>query len=400
METEVAAGSSSPEEVKPTGARYLLYGCGSLILLLLSLLLSAVLVSIGGFRAVLIATIAAVLPVPLGASTILWLDKHEREPRGLLVAAFVWGAVVATMLSLIGNLGFGAVVRTIWGSRAAELMTPSLVAPVVEETSKGIALLLMFLLMRHEFDNTLDGIVYGALVGLGFAMTENILYFAKAYQSGGLVGLGVLFYGRAILFGFGHALWTGIFGAGLGMARESDSPAKRILAPAICFLAGVIGHSVWNFGAVLFLGVLGQKVDALVVLFVLLPLQTLVLLVPGLIVLVIIAAMAWARESKIIAAQLYDEIAAGTISAEEFAIVANGRERLGRLLKTLGSNGVRGWLALRNLYDMETELAFRKWHTQRGERLPASQRHKSEEALRRQIKAQRAVLHDLGVTTK
>src|SRR2546423_1696685 len=66
----------------------------------------------------------------------------------------------------------------------------------------------------------LDGIVYGSLVGIGFAMTENVLYFGREYVQDGLVGVGLLFYFRVVLGGLGHALYTGTTGAALGYARE------------------------------------------------------------------------------------------------------------------------------------------------------------------------------------
>ena len=152
-----------------------------------------------------IAAGAAVLPVPLYTFLVLQLDRYEHEPWQVLVAAFLWGALVATFVAAIFNSLIGEILTALVGEALGEVLSTSAVAPIVEETAKGFALLLLYWVLRHEFDNVLDGIVYGSLVGIGFAMTENILYFGRMYQSEGLAGLGVLFYLRVMLGGFGIA---------------------------------------------------------------------------------------------------------------------------------------------------------------------------------------------------
>ena len=72
---------------------------------------------------------------------------------------------------------------------------------------------------RDEFDSVLDGLVYGALVGVGFAMTENILYFGEAYLTGDLGNFGTLVLARAVLGGLGHPAYTAVTGAAFGWSR-------------------------------------------------------------------------------------------------------------------------------------------------------------------------------------
>jgi hypothetical protein len=243
----------------------------------------------------------------------------------------------------------------------------------------------------------LDGIIYGALIGLGFAMTENVLYFMRALQGGGLLGMALNFWGRVIMFGFGHAMFTGLTGYGVGLARETDNPALRWLAPVGGFLAGVFAHFIWNTGATFIPAFAGENV--LVYLFLLLPIQTLFLGLPGIVVLLVIANMTWKREAKIIAEQLASEVAAGVITQEELAVAGNSRERRRRLISTLQGRGLQPWLALRRFYDLQAELAFRKYHASRGERLKAAQQSVSEDAYRQAIQAARARLQAIGVST-
>ena len=139
-----------------------------------------------------IATVAAVLPVPTYTFLILQLDRYEREPWLALAAAFLWGALVATFIAAIFNDLVGMAVSASVGEQLGNTLTTAAVAPIVEEAAKGIAVLLLYFILRHEFDNVLDGIVYGSLVGIGFAMTENILYFGRMYLREGIIGLGFL----------------------------------------------------------------------------------------------------------------------------------------------------------------------------------------------------------------
>ena len=223
-----------------------------------------------------IAGLAAILPVPTYTFLVLQLDRYEHEPWQALLAAFLWGALVATFIAAIFNDLIGSIVTQIVGDQLGDMLTTSAVAPIVEETAKGFALLLLYWMLRHEFDNVLDGIVYGSLVGIGFAMTENILYFGRTLQENGPIGLGVLFYLRVMLGGFGHALYTGTIGAGLGFARETH---RRWLVPILipgAYILGILQHAAWNFlGATVVPAVLGESADPVTMLFVIMPLTML-----------------------------------------------------------------------------------------------------------------------------
>src|SRR4051812_7215294 len=139
-------------------------GCGGLFFLLG---IAFVLVSsVPNPVALTVATIAAVLPVPTYAFLILQLDRYEHEPWRLLLAAFLWGALVATLFAAILNDLIGYAVAASLGEQMGHAITLGAIAPIVEEAAKGSALILLFLVFRSEFDNTLDGIVYGSLIGL------------------------------------------------------------------------------------------------------------------------------------------------------------------------------------------------------------------------------------------
>ncbi len=126
------------------------------------------------------------VPMFLFAYILYWLDRYEKEPLPLLVGVFSWGMVVAAGGSYVLNTLFGISVFGMTGSEAlSSLTTGSISAPIVEETLKGLAVLLVFLVFRREFDSILDGIVYAGIAALGFAATENTLYIWRGYESGG-----------------------------------------------------------------------------------------------------------------------------------------------------------------------------------------------------------------------
>jgi RsiW-degrading membrane proteinase PrsW (M82 family) len=174
------------------------------------------------------------------------LDRYEREPRRILLATFLWGAVIAALASSAANSGVHTWVARLAGEGSARALTPVLLAPAIEEIAKAGGLLLVLVVWPREFDNVLDGIVYGALVGVGFAMTENVSYFTLAAVQGGPAGFAQSVYLRALLGGFNHAAFSATMGAGLGYARAARSSAARILAPILGFLAALGQHVAWN----------------------------------------------------------------------------------------------------------------------------------------------------------
>lgn len=352
-----------------------------------------VVVEVPDLVGLLLSTVLALIPAALYVSFILWVDRYEHEPAGLLIVAFFWGAVVAIVFAYVFNSIVALIAAQFVGEAGSEVATAVLSAPFVEEAFKGVFVLLLMLLFRHEFDNILDGIVYGSIVGLGFAMTENIIYFGRAYAEGGLADLALIVVLRAILGGFGHALYTGTIGAGLGIARESRHLSVKLLAPVAGYLLAVVQHSAWNLIAGTVVPSLLPAETAEWVYFCLVaPIQTVVLTGPGLLTLAIIVLITWQREAAIIRRMLLPEVEQGLISPEDYQIMASSRRRLRSLWETLRADGLVALLLRREYINAATELAFRKWHLERGERPKRGQRVTPEEHYREKIRRLQARL--------
>jgi RsiW-degrading membrane proteinase PrsW (M82 family) len=182
------------------------------------------------------------------AAFVNWLDRYEKEPKLLLGAAFVWGVVIAGGGAYILNTAFGIGIYALTGSEgAAEFGTTSIVAPIIEETLKGLAVLAVFLMFRKEFDSALDGVVYGAVTAMGFAAIENVLYiYRNGYLEGGWEGFWVLVVIRVILVGWMHPFFTAFTGIGLAIARMTRNVLIRIIAIPTGYAIAVVSHAFHN----------------------------------------------------------------------------------------------------------------------------------------------------------
>ena len=169
--------------------------------------------------------------------------------------AFAWGALVAVIVSFIVNTGVGIGVAVgIGGQEGAAIgnvVGAVISAPIVEEASKGIGLLILLIFFRKYFDDVLDGIVFAGVIALGFATVENVLYYGRAVGTSGIGGLVLLFFLRGVLSPFAHVTFTVATGIGCGIARESHNMFIRIVAPVVGYFISVGLHALWNGMAVL-----------------------------------------------------------------------------------------------------------------------------------------------------
>jgi protease PrsW len=194
-----------------------------------------------------ISVLCGFVPMLFLAGIIYWLDRYEKEPVVLLGGVFGWGAVVAVIGALALQVAMGQGVLVLTGSEALEeIAGSSLFAPLSEEVLKGLAVLLVFLMFRNEFDSILDGIVYASVVALGFAATEDVLYYFSAFMEQGMGGLFSLVFLRFVIFGWQHAFFTSFIGIGLAVARLNSNPVVKVLAPLGGLSIAMFTHSLHN----------------------------------------------------------------------------------------------------------------------------------------------------------
>jgi len=186
--------------------------------------------------------IFAVVPMVAFLFLVWGMDRYEREPLRLVVKNFLWGAFGAVIFGIIGSEMFSGMISGLVNSaEGVELAESVVIAPFVEEITKGSFLLLVT--MRHrEFDGVTDGFVYGAAIGLGFGMTENFLYFVGAETIQAWVVLVII---RTFFSAVMHTMATGTFGAFVGFAKFKPAVAKWVLIPVGLGVA-MFMHFFWN----------------------------------------------------------------------------------------------------------------------------------------------------------
>jgi len=212
-----------------------------------ALLIFAILLSDVGLNAFGIGLIAAFLPSVVYLLPFFLLLRFSPKPLWFLGAAFAWGATVAIVVSYLVNTGVQNVALSITGDQNIALVAGGLVsAPIIEELCKGAGLLFILIWFKKYLDDTLDAVVFAALIALGFSTVENVFYYGSGYRDGGAVGLVTLFILRGILTPFAHVTFTVLIGAMIGIARELRVQIFRYVLIPIGIVGSIILHSVWN----------------------------------------------------------------------------------------------------------------------------------------------------------
>ena len=306
-----------------------------------------------GLVQLIIGLICATLPVPIYVMLLLWIDRYESEPLWLLATVFFWGALVAVFIAFIFNTGF-----SIWAAVATndkqfgENFGAVISAPIVEESAKAFILVVLFLWKKDEFDGIVDGIVYAGMVGLGFAMTENILYYGRALQ-GGLGGLTVVFIIRGMAAPFSHPLFTSMTGIGLGWARQSNNGFIKVTMPVLGFMLAILMHATWN-GTATYGGLAGFLAAYFLIMG------------PAFIITLMVIFFSLRREGRIVRQFLYADYQKGLFDPQEYERLCTIRGRMGMSWNALTTRGFSVWRTRMRCNQIASELAFHRSRVARG----------------------------------
>ena len=203
-------------------------------------------------QAAWLLTILLLVPYAVPAVAIIYyLDSYEREPVSILLAALLWGGVVATTLALYTNTPLLELIFKVTGDpQLTADWGAAIAAPAVEELFKGLGVILLISIARAELDDVLDGFVWGAMVGIGFLLVEDVFYFVRAFgETGSLVTVFQMFLIRILGAGpYSHFLYTGLVGMGIASwyVRDDLAAARRAMVAAGYIAAGWACHFFWN----------------------------------------------------------------------------------------------------------------------------------------------------------
>jgi RsiW-degrading membrane proteinase PrsW (M82 family) len=202
-----------------------------------------------GSAGFVIGFVLSLFPLAVVLLAVYAVDRWEPEPKRLLAFALAWGAAIAVAATTLAQPLFmdAFAPRGASQARTMEFLT-TVQAPIVEETAKGLGLLIIMLAARRDVDGPVDGIVYGMTVGAGFAFTENILYFGRIVEdtAGSAAPLAVIFTMRGILSPFAHAMFTGATGLIMGFAARHSGPGATAAAFVVGLFPAMLLHNVWN----------------------------------------------------------------------------------------------------------------------------------------------------------
>lgn len=343
-------GAAVKPEPTKTG-RYIGIAVTIFAIIFMSLIVMLLMFASVGIVPAVIAAVVAFIPAALYVLPLIWLDRYDPEPSWLLALAFGWGGLVAVIVSFIVNTVLGEVAYQVTRSpEAASFVGAVISAPVFEEASKGIGLLVLLIFFRRYFDDILDGIVFAGVIALGFATVENVLYYGRAVGGGGLGGLTILFLMRGIMSPFAHVTFTAMTGIGCGIARESHNKLVKFIMPVVGYMAAVALHALWNGMAVVG-GLQGFVVGYLV------------LEIPFFLIFVGFSLYIMRRQNKILNEMLAIDIARGLIPAEDAKTATSAFKSSGWILGGLFNGKFR---ARSNYVRAIGKLGLSYWHIQRA----------------------------------
>ena len=296
----------------------------------------------------------AAVAIPVGF-IIYRFDQFEPEPAALISVALLWGAVVSLSFAAIANSWLLSVLEQLLSPDQIDSWGPAIVAPLNEEFYKGAGLVMIFFMARNEIDSLMDGLVYGAMIGLGFQVMENIQYFihAAAQSGGGQIGPVVgAFFVRVLVAGlYSHMLFTGLLGFGFAyFVTRRSSPLRVRVAVLGLFIALAWGaHFVWN--SPWLDSLMGESAGTSILALVTKGL-------PFLILLLLLGILARRREGQAFSRLMEEEVGGDVVTEAEFAILRSGRRRRAALRRMKREKGRPARLVLKRLQREQMNLAL------------------------------------------
>ena len=281
-----------------------------------------------------VAVALALVPLLIVLGTVWWIDRWEPEPPGVLVAAFLWGSGVAAVVSLVVNTSASLLVASSTGSRSGtELFSAVVSAPIVEESTKALGVLIIFLIWRRTFNGPVDGVVYACVVAAGFAFAENISYFVRYWDQ-----IAATFLMRGILSPFVHVTFTACTGLAIGASARMRSSLAWIWMTPIGLACAIVLHAFWN-------GIVSQAF-------------LLYFLVEVPLFMAWVGLVVWLRwsERMTMRARLYDYHRAGWYSPAEITMLTTGSGRAAAR-RWARSQGPRALDAMRGFLKASAALA-------------------------------------------
>ncbi|MEJ3743015.1 PrsW family intramembrane metalloprotease [Actinomycetes bacterium KLBMP 9797] len=283
------------------------------------------------------------------------LDYLEREPPLLLATAFAWGGLVATMAALPGNTALQNLLAKEYSPGFATAWGPAIAGATVEEAVRALGVVAIVLIAQAQINSILDGVIYGALVGLGFQVVEDVVYAVNAVAIAGrgdeMGPVFATFFVRGFLAGlWSHTLFGALAGFGIGyLIVRMDRPLRRRIGIGALALAGSwLCHFVWN-SPLLTVEVDGDGYALIAVL--------LAKGIPPLLMILLLVRSARHREADYYTQLLADLHDPDVATPRELRVLSMGHLRTNARRYAYGRAGLAGRQAVRRLQRAQARLA-------------------------------------------
>ena len=276
-------------------------------------------------------------------------DRFGRQTFRVAATGFFWGGLIATfVIALPANAAMLSLLGKVFGDGAGLSWAAAFTAPFVEETAKGLGIVVVVLLARSHVRNTYDGFVIGAFVGLGFQVFEDWLYTVQAAEAAfgaNQVQTTLALFGARGGFAAlaSHAAYSALVGAGIGWWIQNRGRGLGVQLPRAALFIGLAFfiHGLWDF----------------------LAFQGLVAVTPLMVVTVValvIVVGRWTQrqERPWMHDLLAPEMASGLITdAELDALVGTPHDRRKLAHRMAGGHGHAGRKAAKHVLHAEMDLA-------------------------------------------
>lgn len=329
----------------------------------------------------IIMAFPALVPLGIVLTVVWWLDRWEPEPFPLMLLALLYGSGASILGTLLtGNFMLQVATAVLRARGDVNGYAVVVQGPVIEEVIKCLGILLILLIARRELGGPVDGFIYAALIGAGFAFTENIVYFAN--HGGTQLEFVWLLVVRGILSPFAHVLFTGLAGMAVGWAARRGGRARIASAFMLGLAAAILSHAFWNGGSVMVLPLLGldpREPFGWIVFYALTQVPVFLLLARVLLWLV-------DRDRLMTRHRLEEYRDAGWFTENEITIITDWDARV-RALRWSRAHGPEAERAVEGFIQDATRLAFAREHASIDKRDP--DRRTVERALLEEVRERR-----------
>ena len=279
------------------------------------------------------------------------VDRYEKEPWTILLACVGLGAIVAPAVSLAVLAAAGRPVQLVPQFAPGAGGGDPLVG-AVQEIAKAAVLLGLVRLVRDEFDDVLDGVIYGAAIGAGFAAAETFVFAV-----GGVGELGSDTIAALLVAGLDHAFYTAVFGAVAGWATRLHSAPLAWLVVGYGLATATLLHLVHDALPTILARVF-ERPDAAAGALTRAIAQLVNVL--GVVTLAGVVALAWRREGRVVRTRLAEEVDLGVLAPDDLDTIPSLRRRMRVQLAAARGRGWRGAREVERFHETAAELAFHK----------------------------------------